>query len=117
GFVGAKLLNLVEDYRLLQTHSIGDIWHVSGLTFWGGLLFGAASYLYIGMRKRISWRHLLDIGSLGMLVAYGVGRMGCHLSGDGDWGIVNRLEKPFQAWPDWAWSFHFPYNVIRQGVY
>ncbi|MBE8722755.1 prolipoprotein diacylglyceryl transferase [Sphingobacterium pedocola] len=117
GFIGAKLLNIFEDYRLYQSHSIWDMLRFSGLTFWGGLLFGATSYLYIGMRKGIDWRHLADIGSLGMLVAYGVGRIGCHLSGDGDWGIVNTVEKPFSWLPNWMWSFNFPHNVIHQGVY
>ncbi|GGH08947.1 prolipoprotein diacylglyceryl transferase [Sphingobacterium alkalisoli] len=117
GFIGAKLLNIFEDYGLYQSHSIWDMLRFSGLTFWGGLLFGAASYLYIGMRKGIHWRHLADIGSLGMLVAYGVGRMGCHLSGDGDWGIVNTVDKPFSWLPNWMWSFDFPHNVIHQGVY
>src|SRR5690606_13982566 len=74
------------------------------------------SYLYIGIRHGIPWKQLADIGSLGMLVAYGVGRLGCHLSGDGDWGIVNNRDKPFRWLPDWAWSFDFPHNVIHQGV-
>lgn len=117
GFIGAKLFNVFEDYELYQSHSAWDILGFSGLTFWGGLFFGAASYLYIGMRKGINWKHLADIGSLGMLVAYGVGRVGCHLSGDGDWGIVNNADKPFKGLPDWMWSFKFPHNVINQGHY
>ncbi|HLT88015.1 MAG TPA: prolipoprotein diacylglyceryl transferase family protein [Sphingobacterium sp.] len=115
GFVGSKVFNIFEDGHLHHSHSIFEILHVSGLTFWGGLFFGAASYLYIGMRRGMDWRHLADVGSLGMLVAYGVGRMGCHLSGDGDWGIVNTVEKPFSWLPDWMWSFRFPHNVIEQG--
>lgn len=117
GFVGAKLFAVFENYQIYRSHSFWDMWQFSGLAFWGGLVFGAASYLVIGIRKGIDWRHLVDIGSLGMLVAYAVGRVGCHLSGDGDWGIVNTLQKPFAALPDWMWSFDFPHNVIHQGVY
>ncbi|PRD49334.1 prolipoprotein diacylglyceryl transferase [Sphingobacterium haloxyli] len=117
GFIGSKVFNVFEDGHLHHSHSIFEILHVSGLTFWGGLFFGAASYLYIGMRRGMDWRHLTDVGSLGMLVAYGVGRMGCHLSGDGDWGVVNAAEKPFSWVPDWMWSFRFPHNVIGQGEY
>ncbi|MBE8715329.1 prolipoprotein diacylglyceryl transferase [Sphingobacterium hungaricum] len=117
GFIGAKLFNVFEDYELHKSHSLIDIFHFSGLTFWGGLIFGAASYLYIGIRNGIPWKHLADIGSLGMLVAYAVGRMGCHFSGDGDWGIVNRTVKPLNWLQDWMWSSTFPHNVINQGKY
>ncbi|SFC65208.1 phosphatidylglycerol:prolipoprotein diacylglycerol transferase [Parapedobacter composti] len=117
GFLGAKIFNVFEDNRLSGAQGLMELLDSSGLTFWGGLFFGAASYLYIGIRKGIDWKHLADIGALGMLMAYGVGRMGCHLSGDGDWGIVNKYEKPVEWLPQWAWSFRFPHNVINQGEY
>lgn len=61
----------------------------------------------------------LDIGSPGMVLAYGFGRIGCHLSGDGDWGIINTAPKPgWLSWaPDWTWSFTYPHNVIHAGKY
>lgn len=115
GFIGAKLFNIFEDGSLHHSHTLFEILDFSGLTFWGGLIFGAFSYLFIGIRRGIYWKYLVDVGSLGMLVAYGVGRMGCHLSGDGDWGMVNTAEKPFRWLPDWMWSFRFPNNVLGQG--
>lgn len=116
GFIGAKIFNVFEDGLLYKTHGFADILDFSGLTFWGGLIFGGFSYFYIGIRKGLGWRDLADVGSLGMLVAYSVGRMGCHLSGDGDWGIVNTFSKPFTWWPDGLWSFNYPHNVANQGV-
>lgn len=61
---------------------------------------------------------MIDIGSPGMMLAYAVGRMGCHLSGDGDWGIENLTPKPqWLNWaPDWVWAFKYPHNVIHEGV-
>jgi phosphatidylglycerol---prolipoprotein diacylglyceryl transferase len=51
-------------------------------------------------------------------LAYGIGRIGCHLSGDGCWGIPNPNPKP--GWmsflPDWMWSYKFPHNVINEGT-
>ncbi|MEC3878954.1 prolipoprotein diacylglyceryl transferase [Parapedobacter sp. 10938] len=117
GFVGARVFNVFEDGERLGAHGVMGLLDAGGLTFWGGLFFGAACYLYIGIRNGMDWRHLADIGSLGMLVAYGVGRMGCHLAGDGDWGIVNTYAKPVEWLPQWAWSFRFPHNVINQGEY
>ncbi|OIQ66624.1 prolipoprotein diacylglyceryl transferase [mine drainage metagenome] len=52
------------------------------------------------------------------MLAYGVGRIGCHLAGDGDWGIVNNHQKPptLRWLPDWMWSFKFPHNTIDAGI-
>jgi prolipoprotein diacylglyceryltransferase len=49
------------------------------------------------------------------MIAYAIGRIGCHLSGDGDWGIVNNLPAPSYV-PSWLWSFDYPHNVINDGV-
>ena len=117
GFLGAKLFHVFEDYEQFKTYGIGSLFHSSGLSFFGGLIFGGASYFYLGATRGLNWKHLADIGSLGMLVAYGVGRMGCHLSGDGDWGIVNTFAKPLHWIPDWFWSFRFPHNILGVGDY
>jgi len=50
-----------------------------------------------------------------MLFAYAAGRIGCHMSGDGDWGIVNPHPKPFSWLPDWAWAYQYPHNVVNEG--
>jgi len=59
---------------------------------------------------------MLDVGAPAMMLAYGLGRMGCHFSGDGDWGIVNTNLKP--SWlsflPDWLWAYNYPNNVSRE---
>jgi phosphatidylglycerol:prolipoprotein diacylglycerol transferase len=59
---------------------------------------------------------MLDVGGPGMMLAYSVGRIGCHLSGDGDWGIVNLHPKPFSWLPDWSWAYTYPNNVAMSGV-
>ncbi|MCX6181958.1 MAG: prolipoprotein diacylglyceryl transferase, partial [Bacteroidetes bacterium] len=50
--------------------------------------------------------------------AYAIGRIGCQVSGDGDWGVPNLEPKP--EWmgflPDWMWAYDFPHNVNSQGV-
>ena len=52
-----------------------------------------------------------------LMVGYGVGRLGCQLSGDGDWGIVNEAATPsWWIFPDWMWSYTYPQNVLNQGV-
>lgn len=115
GFLGAKIFNFLEHLERYNTYSLNDFLRNSGLTFLGGLTFGAISYLYIGYKRGMKLIDLADIGSPGMLVAYGVGRIGCQLSGDGDWGVINNSPKPFAWLPDWMWSFKFPHNVLNTG--
>ncbi|HEY8919311.1 MAG TPA: prolipoprotein diacylglyceryl transferase family protein [Chitinophaga sp.] len=116
GFLGAKLFDAAEHFQELRYQPLEVLLSRSGFTYYGGLIFGALTYLYIGYRNKIPLIHMADIGSPGMMLAYGIGRIGCQLSGDGDWGIVNRHVKP--AWmPQWAWASTYPHNAIDAGVY
>jgi phosphatidylglycerol:prolipoprotein diacylglycerol transferase len=119
GFAGALLLAKLEDSYGLWHQPWRWLIRYHGLTYYGGLLFGAVTYLVILHRRGISLATAADIGSPGMLLAYAIGRLGCHLAGDGDWGIVNRLAKPgWLSWlPNEAWAAHYPHNVLRQGVF
>lgn len=119
GFLGAKIFGVIENLQAFIAHPWVELSTFTGLTFYGGFIFGALSYLYIGYHKGMKLIHLADIGSPGMLVAYGVGRIGCQLAGDGDWGVVNNAAKPkILGWlPDWMWSFNFPNNVLNRGIY
>ena len=117
GFLGAKVFNYLENFQRYNSSSLADFLSYSGLTFLGGLTFGAFSFLYIGYKAGMKLIDLADIGSPGMLVAYFVGRIGCHLSGDGDWGIINNHVKPFTWLPDWLWSYQYPHNILNYGTY
>lgn len=115
GFAGAKLFDAVEHWEELRYDPVGVLLSRSGFSYYGGLIFGALTYLYIGYRHRIRLIHMADIGSPGMMLAYGIGRIGCELSGDGDWGIVNPYIKPDWV-PQWAWASKYPGNAIDAGV-
>lgn len=115
GFLGAKIFHNLEYLDDFMKDPIGGLLSFSGLTFYGGLICGGAGVLYIAHKNGIKPLHMLDVGAPGMMLAYAVGRIGCHLSGDGDWGIVNAAPKP--EWlPNWLWSSTYPHNVIGEGV-
>jgi len=113
GFAGAKLFNALENWDDFMRDPVGMLIGFSGLTFYGGLICGGAAVLYIVHKNGIKPLVMLDIGGPGMMLAYAVGRIGCQMSGDGDWGIPNLAPKPhWLSWmPDWIWSFNFPHNV------
>lgn len=115
GFLGAKIFDNLEHWDSFIQDPIGGLLSFSGLTFYGGLICGGAAVLYIANKNGIKPLHMLDVGGPGMMLAYGVGRIGCHMSGDGDWGIVNGNPKPFSWMPDWLWSYTYPNNVAMEG--
>lgn len=113
GFAGAKIFNALENWGDFMADPVGMLIGFSGLTFYGGLICGGAAVLYIAYKHGIKPLTMLDIGAPGMMLAYAVGRIGCQMAGDGDWGIPNLAPKPhWLSWaPDWMWSFNFPHNV------
>ncbi|MNK63636.1 Prolipoprotein diacylglyceryl transferase [compost metagenome] len=115
GFLGAKIFDNLEHWDTFIQDPIGGLLSFSGLTFYGGLICGGAAVLYIAHKNGIKPLHMLDVGGPGMMLAYGVGRIGCHLSGDGDWGIDNLNPKPISWLPDWLWAYTYPNNVAGEG--
>ena len=118
GFIGAKVFNALENWDDFMKDPVGMLIGFAGLTFYGGLICGGAAVLYYANKHGIKPLTMLDIGAPGMMLAYAVGRIGCQMAGDGDWGIVNLHPKPhWLSWlPDWMWSFNYPHNVNGEGV-
>lgn len=118
GVIGAKIFHNLENFDLFLSDPLGQLLSFSGLTFYGGLIFGAISVIWYAKKFNIKIKHLIDSAAPALMLAYGIGRIGCQMSGDGDWGIVNLAPKP--DWmgflPDWMWSYTFPHNVINAGI-
>jgi prolipoprotein diacylglyceryltransferase len=115
GILGAKLFHLLENPRefveFLEHPSFNSF--ISGLTMYGGLILGATGVLLYARSKGVNGWHLSDAAAPGLILAYGIGRIGCQVSGDGDWGIANTDPKPaWLSWlPDWMWAYDYPNNV------
>ena len=118
GIIGAKLFHNLENIGEFMADPIGQLMAFSGLTFYGGLIAGAFAVIWYGRKYNIKPLNLADAAAPGLMLAYGVGRIGCQLSGDGDWGIDNLAAKPewMSLLPDWMWSYNFPHNVINEGI-
>jgi len=118
GIIGAKIFHNLENMDTFLADPIGQLISFSGLTFYGGLIAGAVSVIWYANKYKINIKHLIDSAAPGLMLAYGVGRIGCQMSGDGDWGIDNLAPKPewMSFLPDWMWSYTFPHNVINAGI-
>ncbi len=89
GILGAKLFDNLENWDDFIAHPIDRIFSAGGLTFYGGLILAGIAICVYASRKNIKLVHLIDAISIAMMIAYAVGRIGCQVSGDGDWGIYN----------------------------
>ena len=111
GFIGAKLYHLLES----PAEFFADPWHLLfspyGFAWFGGLLAGFATFAFVAWRlvkrnaaegKSISFLTILDAGSPAAAIGYGIGRIGCFLSGDGDYGIPTAL----------PWGMSFPNGLV-----
>lgn len=116
GFLGAKIFHNLENLDEFSRDPIGSLISFSGLTFFGGLILATIAIIYYLKKEKISVIHFADAMAPTMLFAYAAGRIGCQISGDGDWGIVNTNPKPFGWIPDWAWAYQYPHNVVNEGV-
>jgi prolipoprotein diacylglyceryl transferase len=120
GIVGAKLaapFESIENIKAFFADPLGQLLSGSGLAIYGGLLLAFIVVLWYVKKKQIPPLHIMDAVAPALMVGYAVGRIGCQLSGDGDWGIVNTLPPP--SWwilPDWIWAFDYPHNVLNEGI-
>ena len=67
-------------------------------------------------KHKISFWHLNDAAAPALMISYALGRVGCQISGDGDWGINNLKPKPFSWLPDWMWAYDYPNNINNEGI-
>ena len=89
GILGAKLFDAVENMESLIEDPIGTIFSASGLTFYGGLILASIAICWYGYKKGIKLIHLVDSAAPALMIAYAIGRIGCQVAGDGDWGVYN----------------------------
>jgi phosphatidylglycerol---prolipoprotein diacylglyceryl transferase len=97
GFLGAKIFNSLENWGDFIKNPIESLFSFSGLTFYGGLICAALAIWYYASKRNIGFWYLNDAAAPGLMLAYGMGRIGCQVSGDGDWGIIN---SAYQTTPD-----------------
>jgi prolipoprotein diacylglyceryl transferase len=112
GLIGAKLFDAFENWNdFIKDPSM--LFSAEGLTFYGGLICAALAIWWYAKKHKIGFWHLNDAAAPALMLAYSVGRIGCQVSGDGDWGIPSTHPKPFSWLPDWMWGYTYPHNVAR----
>ena len=89
GLLGAKLFDIFENWGDFLKDPGSFIFSPAGLTFYGGLICAALAVWWYAKKNQIGFWHLNDAAAPALMLSYGVGRIGCQVSGDGDWGVYN----------------------------
>ena len=108
GIVGARLYWVLTSLDKVVDDPLRSIFGSSGLTWYGGLIGGALAALWLGRRHRQNLWSLCDAFAPGLAAAYGIGRIGCQLSGDGEYGPPSDLP--------WAMSYEKGMVPTEPGV-
>ncbi len=102
GIVGAKLYHVLETPRELFAHPAEELLSRYGLAWFGGLIAGFVAWVLVARAKKIPLLESFDAGSAAAALGYGIGRIGCLLSGDGDYGVPTSL----------PWGMSFPNGLV-----
>ncbi len=115
GILGSKLLSSITDWQAFIADPLGVLLSFQGLTWYGGFIFASLALIVYLKSKKIPLLRFMDAAGPVVLLGYGVGRLGCHFSGDGDWGDPNPNPEKFSFLPDWLWAYSYPGNVAKAG--
>lgn len=99
GLVGARIDYLIQNWGKVSGDLPGALFSGSGLVFFGGLVGGAAGVLLWAWWRGWLDARLVDTGSIPLALGYALGRVGCQVSGDGDYGVASDLPWAM-AYPD-----------------
>ncbi len=102
GVIGARGYYLIQHYDQVRHDLLGSVFSGSGLVWYGGAVGGA-----IGVLAWARWRRVLELQTIDMCatvlaLGYAIGRIGCQVSGDGDYGIRSHL----------PWAMGYPHGTV-----
>ena len=101
GIVGAKVWHVLDTPSEFREVGWRVLWDSAGFAWFGGLVFGIGALVFQGWRAKIGGLRILDLAAPAAAIGYGIGRIGCFLSGDGCYGIPTNL----------PWGMSFPNGI------
>ena len=120
GIAGSKMLYLVENWEFFVRDPVGMTFSPGGLTWYGGFVLATGAIWLYTKTKKIPFLTVCDAAAPGLMLGYGIARIGCHLAGDGDYGVPTSL--PWGAvysngtFPPSAAFRDFPDIVEKYGI-
>jgi len=102
GIAGSRVYFIVQNYDSVKNDLLGKLFSGSGLVWYGGAIGGALAVLLWAWYRGFLGLALLDLAAPALALGYAIGRCGCQLSGDGDYG------KPW----DGPWAMSYPHGTV-----
>ena len=102
GIAGARLYHLLESPTEFFANPWPLLFSTMGFAWFGAVIGGFVALLLLARSYRMEMLLMLDIASPAAALGYGVGRIGCLISGDGDYGIPTTL----------PWGMSFPNGLV-----
>lgn len=102
GVIGSRLYYLLDNWDEVSDDLLGNLFSGSGLTWYGGAIGGAIAVLLWARYRGFLGLALLDTAAPALALGYAIGRVGCQLSGDGDYG---------KDW-DGPWAMAYPEGTV-----
>lgn len=102
GIVGARIYFLIENWSDVNNDLLGNLFSGSGLVWYGGAIGGAIAVSGWAYFRGILTILITDVAAVPLTIGYAIGRVGCQLSGDGDYG---------KAW-DGPWAMAYPDGTV-----
>jgi phosphatidylglycerol:prolipoprotein diacylglycerol transferase len=117
GLGGSRLLSIIGDWPEFLDHPLAFIFTGAGFVFYGGLLGGFMTVSLFIRRRHLSWLRVSDAIAPGLAIGQSIGRIGCLLAGDGDWGTPTtlpwgmRYPNAIIGWDSWVHANGLPLDV------
>lgn len=102
GLIGARFDYLIQNASEMEGGIIANLFTGSGLVWFGGLIGGAIAVILWARWRKCLGDDLMGAVAVALAIGYSIGRVGCQLSGDGDYG---------QAW-DGPWAMAYPDGAV-----
>jgi phosphatidylglycerol---prolipoprotein diacylglyceryl transferase len=102
GLIGARVDFLIQNWSDVSDDLLGSIFSGAGLVWLGGLIGGALGVVLWARWRGFLGLRLLDLCAPGLALGYAIGRVGCQLSGDGDYGTKSGL----------PWAMSYPKGTV-----
>jgi phosphatidylglycerol---prolipoprotein diacylglyceryl transferase len=102
GVAGSRIYDIIDNWPRYAANPREIIFSGAGFVWYGGLAGGILAGWFVARHYRIRFLTMTDMAAPGLALGHAIGRIGCQLSGDGDWGMVSKL----------PWAMAFPHAIV-----
>lgn len=102
GFGGSRIYDVFDNWNQYMAHPWSIVLSGAGFVWYGGFIGGLLSTLIIARIRKVSFLTITDMCAAPLVLGMAFGRMGCLLSGDGDWGLASTV----------PWAMAYPRAIV-----